>query len=119
MSRARRALRRMPGMALLWTVVLFAFFGTLNFHRASGLRQALMEEARAEAAGGMAAIELRDPAIWEESGRRIGARIGEMRNARRVTRSLLVLVPLAGVAAAFWMLRRARRRSGGTRTADA
>jgi hypothetical protein len=119
MSRGRRALRRMPAMALLWSVVLFAFLWTLNFHRAFGMRQALMEEARAEAAGGMAGIELRDAAAWEASERRFEARVGEMENARRVTRTLLVLVPLAGVVATFWILRRARRRSGGTRTADA
>ena len=106
-------------MALLWSMVLFAFFWTLNFHQAFGMRQALMEEARDEAAGGMAGIELRDPAAWKTSERRFEARIGEMRNARRVTGTLLVLVPLAGAAATFWILRRARRGSGGTRTADA
>jgi hypothetical protein len=114
MSRGRRALRRMPAMALLWSVVLFAFLWTLNFHRAFGMRQALMEEARAEAAGGMAGIELRDPAAWEASERRIEARIGEMRTARHVTGTALVLVPLAGAAATLWMLRRRRRESGTT-----
>ena len=106
-------------MALLWSVVLFAFFWTLNFHQAFGMREALMEEARDEAAGGMAGIGLRDPAAWEASERRFEARIGEMKNARRVTGTLLVLVPLAGAAATFWILRRARKRSGGTRTAEA
>jgi hypothetical protein len=119
MSRRRRVLRRVTTMALLWSVVLFAFFWTLNVHRAFGMRQALMEEARAEAAGGMAGIELRDPAAWEESERPVEARIREMENARRVTRKLLVLVPLAGVAATFWILRRVRRRRGGPRIADA
>jgi hypothetical protein len=106
-------------MALLWSVVLFAFFWTLNFHQAFGMRQALMEEARDEAAGGMAGIELRDSAGWKASERRFEARIGEMQNARRVTGTLLVLVPLAGAALTFWILRRVRRRSGGTRPADA
>lgn len=117
MSR-RRVLRRVGAMALLWLVVLFAFFWTLNFHQAFGMRQALMEEVRDEAAGGMAGIELRDPAAWEASERRFAARISEMRNARRVTGTLLVLVPLAGAAATFWILRKARRGSG-TRTVDA
>ena len=106
-------------MALLWSVVLFAFFWTLNFHQAFGMRQALMEEARDEAAGGMAGIELRDSVAWEESERRFDARIGEMQNARRVTGTLQVLVPLAGAAATFWILRRARKSSGGTRTTEA
>ena len=106
-------------MALLWSVVLFAFFWTLNFHRAFGMREALMEEARDEAAGGMAGIGLRNPAAWEASERRFQARIGEMQNARRVTGTLLVLVPVAGVAATYRILRQARRRSSGTRTADA
>jgi hypothetical protein len=115
----RRVLRRVGGVALLWSVVLFAFFWTLNFHQAFGMRQALMEEAREEAAGGMAGVELRDPVAWEVSERRFAARIVEMRNARRVTGTLLVLVPLAGAAATFWILRRARRRSGGTSAAAA
>lgn len=106
-------------MALLWSVVLFAFFWTLNFHQAFGMREALMEEARHEAAGGMAGIGLRDSAGWKASERRFEARIGEMKNARRVTGTLLVLVPLAGAAATFWTLRRARRGSGGTRTSGA
>ncbi len=103
-------LRRLGAMALLWSMVLLAFFWTLNFHQAFGLRQALMEEAQEEAAGGMAGILLRDSAEWAASERRFAARIGEMRNARRVTGTLLVLVPLAGAAATFWILRRARRR---------
>jgi hypothetical protein len=106
-------------MALLWSVVLFAFFWTLNFHQAFGMRQALMEEARDEAGGGMAGIELRDSAGWKASKRRFEARIGEMKNAQRMTGTLLVLVPLAGAAATFWILRRARKRSDGTRTAEA
>jgi hypothetical protein len=113
----RRVLRRVGGVALLWSVVLLAFFRTLNFHQAFGMRRALMEEARDEA-GGMAGIELRDLAGWEASERRFAARIGGMRNARRVTGTLLVLVPLAGAAATFWILRKARRGSG-TRTVDA
>ena len=109
MSR-RRALRRLGGMVLLWSMVLFAFFWTLNVHQAFSLRQALMEEAREEAAGGMAGIPLRDSAEWAASERRFEGRIVEMRNARRVTGTLLVLVPLAGAAVTFWILRRPRRR---------
>ena len=116
---SKRVLRRVGAIALLWSVVLFAFFWTLNFHQAFGLRQALMEDARDEAAGGMAGIELRDPAAWEVSERRFEARIGEMEDARRVTGTLLVLVPLAGAAATVWLLRRAGRRSGGTSAAAA
>jgi len=99
-------------VTLLWPVVLFAFFWTLNFHQAFAIRQALMEEVREETAGGMAGIELRDPAAWKASERRFEARIREMRNARRVTGTLLVLVPLAGAAATVWLLRRARRNGG-------
>ncbi|HST58801.1 MAG TPA: hypothetical protein VLK84_08940 [Longimicrobium sp.] len=110
MSR-RRVLRRLGGMALLWSMVLLALSWTLNFHQAFALRQALMEEARDEAAGGMAGIPLRDSAEWAASERRYAERIGEMGNARRVTGTLLVLVPLAGAAATFWILGRARRRS--------
>jgi hypothetical protein len=109
-SRGRRVLRRMAAVTLLWAVVLAAFFWTLSFHQAFGLRGALMEETREEAAGGMAGIPLRDSAEWALSERRIEARIGEMRNARRVMGTLLVLIPLAGAAATFWILRRARRR---------
>ena len=47
-------------MALLWSMVLLAFFWTLNVHQAFGLRQAMMEEA----ACGMAGIPLRDSAEW-------------------------------------------------------
>ena|GEM_PF-3936968 len=104
-----RVLRRVGAMALLWSVVLFAFFWTLNFHQAFGLRQALMEEAQEEAAGGMAGIQLRDSAEWEGAERRFEARISEMRNARRVTGTLLMLVPVAGAAATLWILRRGRR----------
>jgi hypothetical protein len=105
----RRVLRRVGTVTLLWSVVLFAFFWTLNFHQAFRMRQALMEEAQEEAAGGMAGIPLRDSAEWASSERRFAARIGEMRNARRVTGTLLVLVPLAGAAATLWILRRTRR----------
>ena len=110
MSR-RRVPRHLGGMALLWAMVLLAFFWTLNVHQSFGLRQALMEEAREEAAGGMAGIPLRDSAEWAASERGFEARIGEMRDARRITGTLLVLLPIAGAAATFWILRRARRRS--------
>jgi hypothetical protein len=106
---SRRVVRRVGAVALLWSVVLFAFFWTLNFHQAFGMRQALMEEARDEAAGGMAGIDLRDAAAWEVSERRFEARIGEMQNARRVTGTLLVFVPVVGVAGTIWLLRRTRR----------
>ena len=96
-------------MTLLWSVVLFAFFWTLNFHHAFGLRQALMEEAQEEAAGGVAGMELRAPAAWEAAERRFEARIGEMRTARRVTGTLLVLVSLSGMAGTVALLRRTRR----------
>jgi hypothetical protein len=104
-------LRRVAAVTLLWAVVLAAFASTLSLHQAFGFRRALMEETREEAAGGMAGIPLRDSAEWALSERRIEARIGEMRIARRVTGTLLVLVPLAGAAATFWILRRTRRES--------
>jgi hypothetical protein len=80
MSRSR-VLRRVGAMALLWSMVLLSFSWTLSFHQAFGLRQALMEEAREEAAGGMSGIQLRDSAGWAADERRFAARIGEMRRA--------------------------------------
>lgn len=113
----RMVVRRVAALALLWAVVLFAFVWTLSFHQAFGMRQTLMEEMREDAAGGMAGIELRDPAAWKASERRLDARIAKLGTARRVTGTLLVLVPLAGAAATWWIVRRARGRSESIRRA--
>lgn len=97
------------GLAVLWLAIVLAMGFAGQRWLALGTRIHLEEEVREEVGEEMAGYTLRDSIAWNEDARRREDRIASMKRQRTVMRVILLSLPIIGVIATVWMLRRSRR----------
>lgn len=93
-------------LAALWLAVALAMLGAGQRWAALDARLRWEAEVREEVEEAVGGYALRDSAAWAADERRREARAASLRRQRETARIAILLLPLAGVAATLWILRR-------------